>query len=232
MTDPTARTTRPRLARWGLGIAAAAAAAGALASAGCIVPAAIGGMAESYHRTGKTTFPAEYAGIGGKSFAVVATGSRMMEGEHPGLTARLIQRINDRLIANASPSYAIPSADLLTVLYNTPQWPAMTRGEVAEMLGVERLVVVEIIEYTLHEPGNQYVWDGVASVLVSVYESDSGLPDDPVYEKAVRVTFPDSQGFMRTDLPESAVTSELSNRLINRVSWLFYEHEEPNAIPY
>jgi hypothetical protein len=217
--------TRPVLIGTLLGLAA-------FAIPGCIIPAAIGGMAESYQRTGTSEIPAEYTGISGKSFAVVVSGSRMMEGEHPGLTARLIQRINDRLILNANPSYAIPSGDLLTVLYNTPQWPAMTRGEVAEMLGVERLVVVEVIEYTLHEPGNQYVWDGVGSVLVSVYETDSGMPDDPTYEKAIRVTFPDARGFMRTDLPESAVTTELSNRLVNRVSWLFYDHEEPNSIPY
>lgn len=204
----------------------------ALCVPGCIIPAAIGGMAESYQRTGTSEIPAEYTGLSGKSFAVVVSGSRVMEGEHPGLTARLIQRINDRLILNANPSYAIPSGDLLTVLFNTPQWPAMTRGEIAEMLGVQRLVVVEVIEYTLHEPGNRYIWDGVGSVLVSVYESDSGLPDDPTYEKAIRVTFPDSRGFMRTDLPESAVTTELSNRLVNRVSWLFYDHEEPNSIPY
>lgn len=203
-----------------------------LALPGCIIGAAIGGMAESYNRTGTSEIPAEYLGIQGHSFAVVATGSRLMEADNPGLTGRLIQRINDRLIVNAAPSYAIPSNDLLTVLYNTPQWPAMTRGEVAEMLGVERLVVVELIEYRLNEPGNQYVWDGVASVLVSVFESDSGLPDDPVFEKAIRITFPDSTGFMRTDIPEAAITTELSNRIVNRVSWLFYDHEESNIIPY
>jgi hypothetical protein len=199
---------------------------------GCIIAAAVGGMAESYNRTGTTVYPAQYTGIAGKSFAVVATGSRLMESEHPGLTARLIQRVNNRIIANAAPSHAIPSNDLLSVLYNTPQWPAMTRGEVAEMLGVERLIVIEIIDYSLQEAGNQYVWDGVASVLVTVFESDGGFPDDPVFEKAIRVTFPDSTGLLRTDIPESAVTTELSNRIVNRVSWLFYEHEESNIIPY
>lgn len=202
------------------------------ASPGCIVGAAIGGMAESYNRTGTSEVQAEYVGIQGKSFAVVATGSRLMEADNPGLTGRLIQRINDRLIVNAAPSYAIPSNDLLTVLYNTPQWPAMTRGEVAEMLGVERLIVIEIIEYSLNEPGNQYVWDGIASALVTVFEADSGLPDDPVFEKAIRVTFPDSAGYMRTDIPQAAITTELSNRIVNRVAWLFYDHEESNIIPY
>jgi len=199
---------------------------------GCIIGAAIGGMAESAKRTGKHEVEAEYTGISEHSFTVVVSANRLLEANNPGITARLTERINNRLIQNANPSYAIPSNDLLTVLYNTPQWIAMPRGEVAEMLGVERLIVVELTEYTLNEPGNQYVWDGSASSIVTVYESDSGYPDDPVFEKAIRVKFPDSTGFMRTDIPEAAVTSEISNRLINRVSWLFYTHEESNIIPY
>lgn len=202
------------------------------AAPGCIVGAAVGGMMESAHRTGKHEVNAEYLGISGKSFAVVCTANRLIQSDQPGLTARVIERVNNRLIQNADPAYAIPSADLLTVLYNTPQWPAMTRGEVATLLGVDVLIVVEIIEYRLNEPGNQYVWDGTGSCVVTVYESQSPLPDDPVFEKAIRVTFPDSTGFMRTEIPESAVTTELSNRLINRIAWLFYNHEEPNIIPY
>jgi hypothetical protein len=199
---------------------------------GCIVGAAVGGMMESAHRTGSHEVDAEYLGIAGKSFTVVCTADRLIQSDQPGLVARVIQRTNDRIIQNALPSHAIPSADLLTVLYNTPHWPAMTRGEVATLLEVQVLIVVEIIDYRLHEPGNQYIWDGSASCLVSVYESESGLPDDPVFEQAIRVSFPDSTGYMRTEIPESAVTTELSNRLINRVAWLFYNHEESNVIPY
>lgn len=200
--------------------------------AGCIVGAAIGGMAESAHRTGKHEVEAEYTGISEHTFTVVVSANRLIEANNPGVSARLNQRVNDRLIQNANPTYAIPSSDLLSVLYNTPQWIAMPKGEVAEMLGVERLVVFEIIEYRLHEPGNQYIWDGSASGVVTVYESDSGFPDDPVFEKSIRIKFPDAKGFMRTDIPEAAVTTELANRLTNRISWLFYTHEEANIIPY
>ena len=199
---------------------------------GCVVPAIIGGMAESHHRTGSTTYPAEYDRVAGKSFAVVCSASRVIEAEHPGITARITQRVNDRLIQNANPAYAIPSNDLLTVLYNTPQWPAMTREDLAGLLGVERLIVIELIDYRLHEPGNQYLWDGAAAGVVSVFESDSGLPNDPIFEKSISIRFPDSSGFTRNDIPEAAVTAELSNRFVNRAAWLFYEHEEPNIISY
>ncbi len=199
---------------------------------GCIIGAAIGGMAESAHRTGSHTVEAEYEGIQGHSFAVVVSANRTVEANNPGVTARLTQRVNDRLIQNADPSYATPSNDLLTVLYNTPQWPALPKGEVAEMLGVERLVHFELTEYVLHEPGNKYVWDGTASGIVTVYESDSGFPDDPIFEKGITIKFPDSRGFMRTEIPEAAVTTEISNRLTNRIAWLFYTHDESNVIPY
>ena len=199
---------------------------------GCVVPALIGGMAESHHRTGSTTYPAEYSRIEGKSFTVVCSASRVIEAEHPGITARITQRVNDRLIQNANPAYAIPSNDLLTVLYNTPQWPAMTREDLAKLFGVERLIVIELIDYRLHEPGNQYLWDGAAAGVVSVFESDSGLPNDPIFEKSISIQFPDSSGYTRNDLPEAAVTAELSNRFVNRAAWLFYEHEEPNIISY
>jgi len=199
---------------------------------GCIIGATIGGMAESYKRTGTSEVEAEYEGIAGKSFTVVVSADRMIEGVNPGIAARITQRVNDRLIQNARPSHAIPSTDLLTVLYNTPQWPAMPRSEVAEMLEVQRLIVIELTEYRLHEPGNQYIWDGSASCIVTVYESDSPFPDDPVYEKAVRVSFPDMGGLMRTEIPEAAVNTEIANRLTNRIAWLFYTHEESNIIPY
>jgi len=199
---------------------------------GCIVGAAIGGMAESYRRTGATTFEAQYSGIEGKSFAVVTLASRPIEAEHPGLTSRITQRVNDRLIQNANPAYAIPSRDLLAVLFNTPTWRVMTREDLADLLGVERLIVIEIIDYRLHEPGNRHLWDGRVAGIVSVYESDSALPNDPIYEQSLSIVFPDSSGYLRTDIPETAVTTELSNRFINRAAWLFYEHEEPNAIPY
>lgn len=202
---------------------------------GCIVGAAIGGMAESARRTGTTKVPADYIGLQGKSYAVVVVVSRLTQAQHPGLVSRITTGVNERLALpenGVGASAFIPSGDLLNVLYETPQWPAMPPGEVAGMLGVERLVMIELFDYQLHEPGNRYVWDGVASGNVTVFESDSGIPDDPVYEQAIRVTFPDGTGFMAADIPQSGVTSELSRRFINRAAWLFYDHEEPNTIAY
>jgi hypothetical protein len=204
---------------------------------GCAVAALVGGMAESARRTGSHDVYAEYEGLNGKSFAVVVAVDRSIESESPGLSARLTSRINT-LVAEAHSKLpegasAAPRVDrLLQIMYNNPSWVAMPRSEVADMLGVERLIVVDLAVYRLHEPGNAYVWNGAAAGTVSVYESDGPLPDDAAYERAISVTFPDGNGVMVTDIPFDAVNTELSNRFADRVAWKFFDHKEANEIKY
>jgi hypothetical protein len=198
----------------------------------CAVVGVIGALAEAAEETGSTTYPAEYEGIDDRSYAVIIAVDRVVEADNPGITTRLTQQIDDRLRANTSASAHIPSGRLLSTLYADPSWKALPRGELGEKLGVERLIVLEVIEYRLHEPGNRYTWDGVASGIVEVYEIDSALPDDPMFERTIAVSFPDRMGLLEGDIPEEAVTSELSRRFAERTAWLFYTHTEANAITY
>lgn len=199
---------------------------------GCFVPTFIGMMAESAYLAGDTEFQAAYDGLTEKTYAVVVSADRVIQAENPGIIDQVTRRVNELLAEHAGASGHIPTDALLNVLYNNPQWQAMPRGELGDRLGVQRLVVVEMREYRLTEPGNRYVWDGLASALVEVYEIDSGIPDDPLFERTVEVKFPDYQGVLRERYEESLVTSTLAQRLTDRIAWMFYTHKEPNTIEY
>jgi len=227
-----ARTTHPTRRPTPLLAGGALACLALIAVPGCVIGTLIGGMAASAERYGDHEVLAEYAGLQEKSFAVVVDADRIIQANEPELTARITARVNDTLMQNAGAAYGIPSRDLLAVLYARPQWQAMQPSEVAAMLGVERLVWIELDTYRLSEVGNKYMWDGLARGSVLVYAADSALPDDPMFEKAIMVQFPDSTGYSRSDLPESAVTTELSNRFVDRASWLFFDHREPNEMKY
>jgi hypothetical protein len=188
--------------------------------------------AASAERTGSREVPAEYTGLSNKSFAMVVLADRVIQGEHAGLTDRVLTR-SSQMIAQATDASAyIDPGTMRSWLYANPRWRVMTPSEVAEELGVQRLIYVEVIEYRLHEPGNQYLWEGSATATVSVVEADSGFPDDYAFETSVSVAFPDSTGMSPADISEAVVTSELSRRLTDRIAWLFFDHEEPNAITY
>ncbi len=202
--------------------------AAALPLAGC---EAIGFMAESYKRGSTREVKGEYRGLEGKSFAVVVTADRMIEADHPGIIDRLTAKITERLSTPTNvptPSGFVPPTQVLRYLYDNPSWPARPLSELGQGLGnVQRLVYVELNEYRLHDPGNPYEWDGVASATMSVLELDGATPDDFAFEKPITVKFPGKKGVDSSQLSSGAVTSALSLRLVDRLTWLFYDHREP-----
>lgn len=221
-------TTNPNNFHLATSIATAACACAAgLILPGCVVGTLIGGAVESYKRDSTHAVEGEYTGLAQSSFAVVVTGDRSIEADHPGLIATLTDRITERLHENAGASGYIPARPLLTYLYDNPRWASRPRAELAEDLGVTRLVLVELQEYRLNDPGNQYLWDGVAAASVNVIEADSTIPDDYAYSNLVQVKFPNKQGIGPAEMGREVVASALVGRLVDRVTWLFYTHQEP-----
>jgi hypothetical protein len=200
------------------------------AASGCEL---LGVMAANEERYGSSVIPPAYTGVQGHSYAIVVQADRDVLAENPNLMEHLLVNINARLAESSGASGHVPSEDLVLYLMNNTRWPAMSNADLASALGnVERLVVLDLSDYRLAEPRNEYVWDGVAQGRVVVFESDGAGGGEIAFEKDLRVTFPDEAGITPDAQTREVVTSVLSRRLIDRVSWLFYAHEEPNAITY
>lgn len=227
---PVRSAASPRHASQSLGVSlrVLVAAASLALMSGC---QAVGFMAESYKRDSTHEVKAQYTGLEGKSFAVVVTADRMIEADHPGIVDRMCAKVTERL-SNATnlprPGGFVPAKQVLRYLYDNPGWPARPLSELGKGLGgVERLVYIELTEYRLHEPGNPYEWAGVASASVAVLELDGISPDDFAFEKYMTVKFPDEKGVNPNQVSADGMTSALSLRLVDRTTWLFYNHQEP-----
>ncbi|MCB9847574.1 MAG: hypothetical protein H6814_04085 [Phycisphaeraceae bacterium] len=203
-----------------------------LLQGGCWIPTLIGGMAESYKASSTHEIPLEYDGLQGHSFAVMVTADRRIQSLDPGLVARLTLAMTNRLVENAGASGVVPAPTILELQYSTPGWAAIDYQQICETLGVERLIIVDLYEYRLNEPGNAYLWDGQATAQVGVVEAGGILGDDFVYSKTVSVGFPDGSGFGPADMPMQTVAQRLQQRLIDRVTWLFFDHEEMYYMDY
>ena len=199
---------------------------------GCQIGAFIGGMAASADRKGSRTVPAKYPRLENASFAVIVASDRSLQREQPDAVPLLTREITRRLSENCGASGMVPADEILRFQYQRPGWIAMSPGELASTLNVQRLVFIDLQEYALTEPGNPYVWNGTASGVVSVLEADSRTPDDFVFRENIRVHFPDSEGLSQSQVPRQTVELELARRFIHRSSWLFYDHDEANALKY
>ena len=216
--------SRPALRRVALSLAMACALA---ANAGCEIVGIASVMAESYKRSSTRTVPAEYRGLEGKNFAVIVSSDRVIQSDNPNLLPRLGVAFAERLREHAGAAGYVPPDVMFAYLTANPRWAARPYSDIAEELGVERLIIVEVLEFRLHEPGNQYLWNGAASAIVGVVEADGPLPDEFIFRRQVRVKFPDSDGFGPLDYGATFVSMRLQTRLLDRVTWLFYDHQEP-----
>ncbi|MBL9031658.1 MAG: hypothetical protein JNM80_08110 [Phycisphaerae bacterium] len=195
---------------------------------GCNILGFGGAMVESYRRNSTHLVKATYTGLAGKSWAVVVSADRSILGENPDLAVWVTTKITERLVQAQNQIGAggyVPAERVLRYQYDNPSWNAKAREDLIHALGVQRLIFIEFSEYRLHEPGNQYLWDGEAAGTLSVYEAES--PQEAAFEKAIQVKFPDKQGFGPNDYTRKAVTTVLCTRFVDRASWLFYDHQEP-----
>ncbi|MBL0868955.1 MAG: hypothetical protein IBJ18_00065 [Phycisphaerales bacterium] len=226
-TSPQSALDASRSTRRARAFGLAALAAGLLISlSGCNLVAPIGGVMENIKRDTPVEVLAEYEGLSGKSFAVVVLADRVIQAEYPEVVARLTIEIAERLKKETTATAYVPGKRMLQYQFDNPRWISMSAGDLGKALGVERLVYVELLDYRLNDPGNAYLWKGVARANVSVAEIDGSAPDDLRLRKPLAVRYPDDDGYGQQDMQRVLVNTELSRRMIDRVSWLFYKHEE------
>jgi hypothetical protein len=192
----------------------------------------VGGMAASAERTGEKTVKAKYTGLESKTFAVVVSADRSIQADFPNIVPLMTREMTRRLSENCGASGVLPADEVLRFQYQRPGWIAMSPKDLAKALDVSRLVFVELTDYSLNDPGNPYIWRGNAAATVRVLEADGKLSSDFSFRQPLRVSFPDSEGLGPAQIPVETVQLELSRRIINRASWLFYDHKEPNVIKY
>lgn len=199
---------------------------------GCQIVAFPFFIAREAYKQGSHIEPAQYEGLRGKSFGVLISADRGVHSGFPGVIAQLTGQISQRLHNESEASGWVPPVDMLRYQYENPSWPSKPFGEVASELGVERLIVVDLQEFRLNDPGNRYLYDGVAAATVAVVEADGPSPDDVAHEFFVSVAYPDAGGFGPDDLAANQVISVLVKRFTDRASWPFYDAKIPNDLAY
>lgn len=208
----------------------------AVGLSGCQVFGIASVMAKTWEETGESTIPAQYEGLMGKYVAVIVYTDPATAMDQPDLITRLTQNVSLVLVMQQGlTAGVIDPIDVRKFQVENPGWAALSFGEIAKRLNAERLVWVEVHEHRLHEPGNTYTWSGRLSGRVGVVEApthEDDFVDDFAFERQVHVQYPDEEGYTPTDITAASVRAVLEKRFVDRVTWLFYEHVEKNAIEY
>jgi hypothetical protein len=199
---------------------------------GCQIGQFFGGAAASFERTGTHDTKAKYTGLTDKTFAVIVAADRSIQSDFPAIVPVVTREVSKNLGEHAGAKGMLPADEVIKYQAQHPGWVARSFADLAKDLAVDRVVYIDLQEFALTDPGNIYVYNGAAAGVVHVVEADSQTPGEFAFGEPVRVKFPDMSGMGPQQIPRKDVMATLAKRFIDRASWLFYQHDEPNAIEY
>jgi hypothetical protein len=206
---------------------AAALVAPALATATACGPIyALGAIGNEFERNKKIEVLAEYEGLENRTIAVIVDADASVRFQFPTMTTTVAANIAYRIQTNVRGASLLAPATVAQWQYQTPAWTTLPYGQIADELGVERVVLVDIYEFRLNPPGNQYMWEGAAAANVSIIERENPEPDAFAATFDIRVNFPGGEIRTRESISPQIMYQGLMTRFVQKAAWLFYTHLE------
>jgi hypothetical protein len=171
--------------------------------------------------------PAEYS-LEGLSVAVVINTDLSLLYEHQGISNVIAEGVAGRIAMYAKDVTVLHPNIVAQWQFNTPQWSAMPSTEIAKSLEVDRVIYIDLHNYSLTPPGNQWLWEGYCSATIGIIESDSYEDDGFADMYDIQASFPRKPNYLtREEADKGTIERGLLANFIKKTAWLFYFHEEP-----
>ena len=171
--------------------------------------------------------PATYS-LEGYKVAVVIDTDLAIHYEHPGVSTLIAEAIAGRIAKNVPNVSVVRPNSVARWQFDTPQWTAMPSSEIARSLSVDRVVYVELQNYSLTPPGNHWLWEGRCSAMIGIIEANNSELDGFADTYEISASFPDRPSILhREEASEATIEQGLLNEFIRNASWLFYLHNQP-----
>lgn len=166
--------------------------------------------------------PAEYPHLVGRKVCLLVWGEPYTLAEYPDVQLELAEHARVAL-QNVVQRIAItPNRQVVEYQRTNPNWDRERPADIGQRFGADRVLVIEVTQYTTREPDNPYVLRGRISANVKVY--DAAHPDaEPAYKTTLDVRYPPGAaaeyGTRESDLRRAtleAFAGELAGRFYAR----------------
>ncbi|MCE9590706.1 MAG: hypothetical protein K8S99_09305 [Planctomycetes bacterium] len=169
---------------------------------------------------------ADYRGLDGKRTAVLVAADEMTLFSHPGVQERIGRAVSAQLAQDIPGITLTDPGKVAKFQLENPYWNTLTYGDMLRRLNVDRLVYIDLTEFSTHEPGNSNVWKGTIVAGVSVAEADTKNPDNLVYSTKAEASFPADERIGVLDADDQAIQAGMMKLFAARASNLFHDHKK------
>lgn len=146
---------------------------------------------------------------------------------YPQAQLGICKAISSDISQNVPGARLIDPEDLVKFQRDNPYWSAVRYSELIAILKADRMVFVDMGEFSLYEPGNSVQLKGVAVADVGIFEAESiGRSESFAYQVRVEARYPPDEPFGLLHGSEQDAEFATVKKFATRVAWLFYDHTE------
>lgn len=169
---------------------------------------------------------AEYKGLANQSVAVLVDADLSVLYQQPLAQYELCAAVAEKIAAGVPGVKVIDARQIVDFQHRNIYWNTLTYSELAAKLEVKRLVIVDVQEYRLHEPGDVNIWRGVINAHIGVAEADGPKPNDKVYSTTILAAYPPNRQEGVVNAEQQTIRLGAIDLFSRNAAYKFYDHKE------
>lgn len=190
--------------------------------AGRFLAYAIGGDGEK-----KVKVKAQYTDLQGKTFAVLVAADDYTTFTYPGAPLSIARSVTSNIAANVPDAQPMDPKAISRFQKENPYWITVPYSQLFDRLKVDRIIIIDLVEFALREPGNSHIWQGQLVANVGLAEAETSEGNRLALSTIVKSRFPDDTskvGILNSD--DATIQLGLISDFSMRTANLFRDHED------
>ena len=172
------------------------------------------------------TVTAAHRGLENRSFAVLVAPDEDTAFRHRNVAAKICRSVTTTIATVVDGTRPMDPNQIAEFLEDNPFWATAPPGDIVKRLEVDRVLIVWVEHYALHERGNAHIGRGVLTATLDVFEAEARDPNGAAYHTRIKAEFPRDSTVGLVNTSDRKIEQGLLRDFGQRVANLFVDHEE------
>lgn len=170
---------------------------------------------------------AQYLGLEGKTVAVLVAADEYTLFAHPEAPSAVSRAVSRQIAADIKNVTLMNPKDLAAFQKDNMYWHTMPYGDIVKRLKVDRVVFIDMAQFSTHDGSDKTLWRGTVDANVGIIASDNKNPDDLVFQTRTRARFPNDKPVGVLESNDESIKTGVIAAFAQKVSNLFRDHQAP-----
>lgn len=170
---------------------------------------------------------AQYKGLKGTKTAIIIATGLAADFEYPNARMNVALASAQAIGEHVKKVEFVDATEIDTFQEENIDWAAIPFSSIGSKFDVQRILYLDIYQFTLYEENSINLLRGRISAAVRVYEMDSPNPDQPAYRDEIIVLYPEGYPMALSDAAMQNVHFNTITIFADQLAKKFYNHKIP-----